>query len=110
MELSTILADAFAEARTLESNGAAFSVDRVRAILGDVRDATEDFEKRLNVADAMLKSGLSERTLRRRFRVLAEAGLAGFDEQRRMWFAAAAIPQRADAEGQRERGRQAAAE
>jgi hypothetical protein len=110
VDLSTILADAFEEARTLEANAAGFSPERARQILNGVKAATEDYTKRLNLADAMLKSGLSERTMRRRHRELVECELAGFDDQHRMWFAAVAVPPRADVAEQRARGRQAAGE
>jgi hypothetical protein len=104
MDLSTVLADAFAEARTLEQNRAAFSVDRVREILGGVAAAAEDYLKFISEDDARLQSGKSVAWLRARFNEWAELGHAEVRGRRR-YYRAIVIPRRPDLEAARDAGR-----
>jgi len=106
-ELETILADAFAEARTLEGNRASFSVERVREILKDVEEATEEWTTWLSETDASIRSGYSEDTLRGKFELLKRDGharLAGRNRQ----YRACALPRRANVVAASARGREAA--
>lgn len=77
-------------------------------LLDEVRAAAEDFITWLPESDAMLKSGLSERTLRRRFREMLDCGTARWGHTGRE-FLAKCIPQRPDLIAARARGRGASA-
>jgi hypothetical protein len=109
MDLAEVIADARGEAAVLRRAGSAGQADYVESLCTKVATAAEDYLKRISLADARLKSGLNERTLKRRHRELMDCGLAGFNERREMWFRACAVPQRASVGQQRERGRRAVA-
>lgn len=109
MDLSEVIADARGEAAVLRRAGNVGQAEYVESLCDKVAGAAEDYLKRLSLADARLKSGLNERTLKRRHRELMDCGLAGFDDRRQMWFRACAVPQRAAVVQQRERGRRAIA-
>lgn len=106
-DLDTIIADAFAESRTLEGNRAAFSVDRVREILGDVREATEEWTTWLSETDAAIRSGYTEATLRGKFENLRRDGHARLVGKNRQ-YRACAVPRRANVVAAAARGREAA--
>lgn len=108
-DLSDVLADARGDAAVLRRAGNAGQAEYVESLCARIANVAEDYLRRLNLADARLKSGLSERTLKRRYRELAECGLAGIDERGRVWFRACAIPQKAAIVHERERGRRAVA-
>lgn len=108
-DLGQVLADARGEAAVLRANRATFSVERVEQICARVAEAAGDYMRWLSEPDAMIKSGLSARTLRRRFRELLESGLARYDAEGEREFRACAIPPRASIAEQRDRGRQAVA-
>lgn len=105
--LEQILADAREEAQVLRANGAGFAVERVERLLDDVAGQTEDARVFLSEAQAMLKSGLAERTMRLRFRWLKECGLARYGAKHRREYRADAVPQRVDVQAQYEAGRKA---
>src|SRR5690242_4046908 len=75
-DLAQVLADAREEAQVLRRAGNIGQAEYVDALVSKVRDAAEDFMTWLSEPDAMLKSGLSERTLRRRFRDMIDCGTA----------------------------------
>lgn len=107
-DLTQILADAREEAQVLRRAGNGGQADYVDALVSRVREAAEDFITWLSEADAMLKSGLSERTLRRRFRDCLDCGTARYGSKGGREYLAAIIPNRADLGAQRARGRRAA--
>lgn len=107
-DLIQILADAREEAQVLRANGAAFSVERVEKLLDDVAGQTEDQRVYLSEGQAMLKSGLAERTLRLRFRWLKECGLARYGHRHRREYRADAVPQRVNVQAQYDAGRASA--
>lgn len=91
----------------LRRTGNAGQADYVEGLLAKVKDAAEDFMTWLSEADAMLKSGLSERTLRRRFRDMLDCGTARYGVNRKREYLACGIPRSADVQQQRARGRAA---
>lgn len=108
-DLSQVLADVRGEAAVLRRSGNGGQADYIEALCHRFAVAAEDYLRKLTLADARLKSGLHERTLKRRHRELMDCGLAGFDDRREMWFRACAIPPRAGLVQQRERGRRSVA-
>lgn len=107
-DLAQVIADAREEAQVLRRAGNAGQADYVDALLSRVRESAEDFMTWLSEADAMLKSGLSERTLRRRFRDCLDCGTARYGPKRQREYLAAVIPNRPDVATERARGRKAA--
>jgi hypothetical protein len=69
-------------------------------------NAGEDHWTFIEETDAMLKSGLQQRTLRARFRWLKECGLARYGQRRQRQYLAIAIPQRVDAAEAYQAGKQ----
>lgn len=108
-DLAQVLADTRGEAAVLRANRAAFSVDRVEQLCERMAEAAGDYLRWLSESDAMIKSGLSRRTLRRRFRDFLECGLARYDAEGEREYRSCAIPPRASIGEQRERGRKAVA-
>lgn len=108
-DLAQVIADARGEAAVLRANRASFSVERVEQICERVAEAAGDYMRWLSESDAMIKSGLSGRTLRRRFPELLECGLARYDAEGEREYRACAIPPRASIGEQRDRGRRAVA-
>jgi hypothetical protein len=104
MDLAQILADAREEAQVLRRAGNAGQAEYLDGLLSRIRDAAEDYLTWLSEADAMLKSGLSERTLRRRFRDLMDSGLARHGAKRCREYLACAVPNRPEVRAQRARG------
>lgn len=92
-DLATVLADAREEAAVLRRTGNGGQADYVDALLDRVQDAAEDYVTWISEGDAMLKSGLAERTLRRRFRELVDCGLARWNGRGRE-YRACAVPSR----------------
>jgi hypothetical protein len=68
------------------------------------RAAAEDYTTWINEADAMIKSGLAERTLRRRFRELQDCGLARHNARGDREYRACAVPPRPNIQNARSRG------
>lgn len=107
-DLAQVLADAREEAQVLRRAGNPGQADYVDALISRVRDAAEDFITWLSEADAVLKSGLSERTLRRRFRDCLDCGTARYGAKGGREYLAAVIPSRPDLNAARARGRRVA--
>lgn len=107
-ELEQVIADAREEVEVIRRSGNAGQADYVEKLLDLVSGAAEDYLKWLNEADAMIKSGLAERTLRRRFRELLDCGLARYNQKREREYRAIAVPPRPAVLEARERGRKIA--
>lgn len=106
--LSQVLADAREDVQVLRRSGNTGQAEYVDALLSHVRDAAEDFLTWLSESDAVLKSGLSERTLRRRFRECLECGTARYSAKGDREYLALVVPPRPDLIAARARGRHAA--
>jgi hypothetical protein len=107
VELEQVLADAREEAAVLESNRAAFSVDRVRQLLAAVSESAEEWLTWLSEGDAMIRSGYSADWLRSRFEQWRRDGHARMNGRSRQ-YRACAIPRRANTVNAAARGRAAA--
>lgn len=107
-DLQQVITDARGEAAVLRRNGHPEQAASIEELCDRVQTAAEDFLRKINIHDARLKSGMSLRTLRRRFSELVDCGLAEYGPNGDMLFRAIAIPPRAQATVQRERGRHAA--
>ena len=106
--LEQVIADAREEAAVIRRAGNLGQADYVEQLLDRVSRAAEDYLLWINEADAMIKSGLAERTLRRRFRELLDCGLARHDAKRGREYRAIAVPPRPAVLEARERGRRIA--
>lgn len=91
----------------LRRSGNAGQAEYVEALCDRTAEAAADYLRWLSESDAMLKSGLSSRTLQRRFRDLLECGLSRYDAERQREYRACAIPHRASLSEARARGRAA---
>lgn len=103
--LEQVLIDVREDVRGIGTKTDAVKVDYVHSILDRINEAAEDFTVWLSEADAMLKSGLSERTLRRRFREMVDCGTARYAKNGGREFLAKCIPQRPNLTAARARGR-----
>lgn len=103
-DLAQILADAREEAQVLRRTGNVGQAEYLDALVSKVRDAAEDFLTWLTEADAILKSGLTERALRRRFRELLDSGLARYGAKGKREYLACAVPNRPEVRAQRAKG------
>lgn len=103
-DLAQVLADAREEAQVLRRAGNGPQADYIDALLNKVRDAAEGFVTWRTEADAMLKSGLSARALRRRFRELLDSGLARYGAKGKREYLDCAVPNRPEVRAQRQRG------
>lgn len=108
-DLEQVLADGRGDVAVLRRSGNAGQADYVEVLCSRFAEATEEYRRRLSLSEAMIRSGLSERTLKRRHRELMDCGLAGFDDRHQLWFRACGVPQRAAVVQQRERGRRSVA-
>jgi hypothetical protein len=106
-DLATAIADARSDAQALRRMGNESQAAALEKLLSNIAWSAEPFTNWISEADAMLRSGDSERTLRRRFRVLMECGLARYGIRGRREYLTCAIPQRADVATAYEAGRQA---
>ena len=106
--LEQVIADAREEAAVLRRAGNVGQAEYVEQLLDKVSTAAEDYLLWLNESDAMIKSGLAERTLRRRFRELQDCGLARYNDRRERQYRAVAVPPRPAVIEARERGRKIA--
>jgi hypothetical protein len=106
-DLLQVLSDADEEATILESNGASFSVKRVRELLADVRSAAEEWLTWLSETDTAIRSGKSEAWWRARFETMRRDGHARWNGRARQ-YRACAVPRRANTEAAKQRGRDAA--
>lgn len=108
MELEQVIADARGEAAVLRRSGNVGQAEYVEALCNAIADAAGDYLRWLSEGDAFLKSGLSSRTLHRRFRDLQECGLARFNAKGHREYRACAVPSRPAVNEARERGRRIA--
>jgi hypothetical protein len=106
--LETVLADAREEAQTLRRNRAAFSVDRVEAILADVATAAEEWLLWLSETNAAIQCGYSSAWLRARFPAWEREGHARLAGRGVRQYRACVIPHRANVETAAARGQAAA--
>ncbi len=106
-DLVTILADMASDADALERTGNLKQADYLRAAVARIRTAAEDYMTWLSEPDAILKSALSERTLRRRFRDMLDCGTARYGSKRQREYLSMCVPNRPDVQQQRARGRAA---
>jgi hypothetical protein len=95
-DLGQILADAREEAKIIERMGNAPQAKYLLQLLDKISEATEDYRLWLSEDKAQLKSGLSVRTLRRRFRELYDCGLARYNLKHQREYRSVAIPSRPD--------------
>lgn len=108
LELAQVIADAREQAQVLRAAGHEGQARYVEQLLDRVKGASEDYLTWLSESDAIVKSGLAERTLRHRFRELLDCGLARYGDGRKREYRACAIPPRPDIAAARARGRQVA--
>lgn len=103
--LEQVIADAREELEIVKRAGHKEQAEYIDQLLNRIVAAAEDYLKWISEPDAILKSGLAERTLRRRFRELLECGLARYNGRERE-YRAIAVPPRPQILAARERGRQ----
>ena len=108
-DLPQLLLDASEEASVLEANGAAFSVRRVRELLGEIAEAAEPYTRFIVEADARIYSNKSVEWLRGHFPEWEAEGHAKRVQGKR-WYRLIVLPRRPDLEAAREAGRRAAGE
>lgn len=109
-ELGQVLIDAVDDIASHKVKSDVLKIEYVADLVDRIKDAAEDFTTWLSESDAMLKSGLSERTLRRRFREMQECGTARYNRRTNgREFLAKCIPQRPNITAARARGRGTAA-
>lgn len=102
--LEDVIADAREDVEVLRRSGNAGQAEYVEKLLDAVYAASEDYVTWLSESDALLKSGLAERTLRRRFRELVDCGLARYNNHRGREYRACAVPSRPNLAAARARG------
>lgn len=105
MDLADIIADAREEASILRRAGHGQQADYVDALLDKVYAAAEDYVTWLSESAAELKSGLSVKTLHRRWRELYDSGNARYNTKGEREYRSCAIPNRPDVAAAREAGR-----
>ena len=97
-DLNQVLADAREEARIIHRSGNQQQAAYLTDLLERIEESTEDYRTWLSEEKAQLKSGLSFRTLRRRFRELYECGLARYNLKHEREYRSVAIPSRPEVE------------
>lgn len=103
MDLSQLLVDKREEVAMLARAHASVQPEYLTDLLDEFKAAAEDFITWLSESDAMLKSGLSERTLRRRYREMLDCGTARWGKTGREYIAKC-IPYRPDIAAARAKG------
>lgn len=103
MDLSQLITDKREEVAMLERAHASVQPEYLTDLLDQFKAASEDFITWLSESDAMLKSGLSERTLRRRYREMLDCGTARWGKTGREYMAKC-IPNDPDVIAARARG------
>lgn len=93
-DLGQIVADAREEARIIARMGNAQQAEYLTSLLDKIAESAEDFLTWLSEERAQIKSGLSYRTLRRRFRELHECGLARYSAKHEREYRSIAVPSR----------------
>ncbi len=97
-DLGQILADAREEAKIIARMGNTQQATYLTDLLDKIGEATEDYNTWLSEEKANVKSGLSYRTLRRRFKELFDCGLARYNMKHQREYRSVAIPSRPDVE------------
>lgn len=95
-DLATAIADARSDAQALRRTGNVGQADHLERVLSEIALAAEPYMAWLSEDDAILRSGLTERGIRRRFRGLLECGLARHGNRGRREYLECAIPRRAN--------------
>lgn len=95
-ELATAIADAKSDAQALRRNGHLSEADNLERIASSISAKAEPFTEWLSEEDAILRSGYSDRGIRRRFKVLLECGLARLAARGRREYLMCAVPKRAN--------------
>lgn len=103
-DLGDVVADWREDAKILKARGYPVEAERLQAMSDEVFTVAEDFITWLSESQAYLKSGLSYRTLRRRFRELLDCGLARYNLKGEREYRSCAIPPRPDARAARAAG------
>lgn len=109
MDLAQIIADAREEVSVISRAGHRKQAEYIDALLDKVHAAAEDYITWLSESAAVLKSGLSVKTLRRRWRELYDSDNARFNQKGEREYRSCAIPNRPDVAAAREAGRAIAA-
>lgn len=109
MDLAQVIADAREEVAVLRRAGHGQQADYVDALLDNMHAAAEDYITWLSESAAVLKSGLSVKTLHRRWRELLDSENARFNVKGEREYRSCAIPNRPDVAAAREAGRAVAA-
>lgn len=109
MDLAQIIADSREEVSVLARAGHKDQAEYIDTLLDKVHAAAEDYITWLPESAAELKSGLSVKTLRRRWRELYDSGNARFNAKGEREYRSCAIPNRPDVAAAREAGRAIAA-
>lgn len=91
-----IIADAREEAKIIARMGNEQQAKYLHALLDTLSESLEDYLTWLSEEKAQAKSGLSYRTLRRRFRELYECGLARYNSKGHREYRSVAVPARPD--------------
>lgn len=94
VDLGQVVADAREEARIIARMGNAQQAEYLTKLLDKITESTEDYLTWLSEERAQIKSGLSYRTLRRRFRELQECGLARYNLKHEREYRSVAVPSR----------------
>lgn len=102
--LTQLVAEIRDHAAVLEHTGNTGQAQYLAHVAERLKDAAEDYTTWISEQNALLRSGWTERTMRRRFAELQECGLARWHDGKRE-FLVCAVPPRADIEGARERAR-----
>lgn len=103
--LEQVLADWRGDASVLRARGHETDATLIENLCGEVAGAAEEFIRWLSEDDARLRSGLSRRSLRRRFRELFDAGHARYNAKGDREYRMTVIPMRAEVESARSAGR-----
>ncbi len=96
-DLGTVLASAREDVSILKKLGNGAQAEYIENLLDRVKESAEDYLAWLSEDEAYLKSGLSRRTLRRRFRELLDSGLARYGAHGAREYRSCAVPPRPDA-------------
>lgn len=103
--LEQILAEARADAAVLRRTGHEHDAALIERFVKDVEVSAEEWLRWLSENDARLRSGLSSRTLRRRFSEWARSGNARYNVKKEREYRMAVVPRRANVENARVAGR-----
>jgi hypothetical protein len=96
--IEQIIADERENARMLKRMGNEQQATYLLNLFDEIAGSLEDYVTWLSEEKSMLKSGLSARTLRRRFRELFDCGLARYNMKHEREYRSIAIPSRPEVE------------